>query len=157
MQEASSTLLAICAEKQPDHWPSLQGIPVMWLGLSWDCHVALRFWGSFHERFFHHNSNLMEISFCSHPCCSEGIAMKFFTWMTCAKFCSDIMPYNGVILKLIFHQILITMEKSFVKWAPGPWFNMKFSFKIREFHCKDKMVIRWSYIYNNWKDGFVEY
>ena len=77
--------------------------------------------GPFH-RFFHHNSNSIKISFCSHPCCSEVIAMKFCTWhdscavMPCAKFSSDTMPYNGVKLKPIFHQM---MEKLFVKWAPG--------------------------------------
>ena len=78
----------------------------------------------FPERFFHPNSNWMDISFCSHPSCSEVIAMKFCTWhdspaiMTCAKFCSNILPYNGVIRKLNSHRILITTEKSLVKWAP---------------------------------------
>ena len=79
-------------------------------------------WDPFHEWFFHHNSNLMEILFCSHPSCNEVIAMKFCTGhdscavVGCAKFCSDMMSYNGVTLKPIFHPIWITMEKSFVKW-----------------------------------------
>ena len=83
-------------------------------------------WGLFHEWFFHHNSNSMEISFCFHWSCSAVIAMKFCTWlnscavMTCAKVCSDMLPCNGVTLKPIFHRISITMEKSFMKWAPGP-------------------------------------
>ena len=34
--------------------------------------------------------------------------------------CSDMMPYNGVALKPILHQIWITMEKFLVKWAPAP-------------------------------------
>ena len=67
----------------------------------------------------------MEIPCCSGPSCSVGIAMKFCTWhdscavMACAKFSSDMMPYNGVTLKPIFHQIWIMMEKSFVKCVPG--------------------------------------
>ena len=83
----------------------------------------------FPERFFHRNSNWMDISFCSHPSCSEVIAMEFSTWhdssavMPCAKFCSNILPFNGVIQKLIFHRILITTEKSLVKWAPGGLVN----------------------------------
>ena len=54
--------------------------------------------GPFHERFFHGNSNSMEISFCSHPSCSTVIAVKFCTWhdscavVARAKFCSDIIP-----------------------------------------------------------------
>ena len=61
----------------------------------------------------------------SHPSCSEVIAIKFCTWhdscivVACAKFCSDMIPYNGVTLKPIFHQIWITMGKFFVKWVPG--------------------------------------
>ena len=59
----------------------------------------------------------IEISF-SHPKCVEVIAMKFCTWHdSCAKFCSDIIPYNGDTLKLFFHLMWITMVKLFVKWA----------------------------------------
>ena len=49
----------------------------------------------------------------------------FCTWhdscavIACAKFHSDIIPYNGVTVKLIFHRIRIMMEKLFVKWALG--------------------------------------
>ena len=52
--------------------------------------------GPFHERYFHCNSDSMEISFCSYPSCKEMIAMKFCTWhdsfadMACAKFCNNI-------------------------------------------------------------------
>ena len=80
--------------------------------------------GRFHF-FIHRNSNLMEISCCAHPSCVEVIATKFCTWhdswavVPCAKFNSDILPYNEVTVKIIFHQIWIMMEKSFVKWAPG--------------------------------------
>ena len=65
----------------------------------------------------------LEISLWSHPCCSEVIAMKFCTWhnscavMACAKFCSDMISYNGGTLKPIFHRIWITIEKLFMKWA----------------------------------------
>ena len=64
--------------------------------------------GPFHERFFNCNSNLMEVSFRSHPCGREVIAMRFCTGhhscavASAAKFCSDIIPYNGVTLKTNF-------------------------------------------------------
>ena len=80
---------------------------------------------AFHAQFFLCNSNSMEISFCSHPSCSEVISVEFCTWQeSCAvvasvKFCSCMIPYTSVTLKPIFHQIWITIEKSFVKWPPG--------------------------------------
>ena len=82
--------------------------------------------GPFHKRFFHRNSNLIKISFYSPPRCSELIAMKFCTWhdsfavVACGKFCSDMVPYDGITLKSIFIEIWITMENLFVKWAPVP-------------------------------------
>ena len=52
--------------------------------------------------------------------------MKLCTWhdsctvISCAKFCRDFIPYNGVTSKLIFHGIWVNDEKkSFMKWAPG--------------------------------------
>ena len=77
-----------------------------------------------YEWFFHCNWNSMEISFCFHPSCSELIVIRFCKWhdscavMACTKFCSIMIPYNGVTLKPIFHPIWITMETSFVKWSP---------------------------------------
>ena len=82
------------------------------------------------ERFFHRNSHSMEISFCCHPSCVEVIAMKFCTWhdscagVPCAKSYSDLIPYHGVTLKQNFHRIWNTMEKSSVKWAPGPLYAL---------------------------------
>ena len=70
-------------------------------------------------------SNSMEISVHSQPRCGAVTTMTFCTWhdsravAACAKCCSDIVSYNGVTLKSIFHRIWIMMEKSFVKWAPG--------------------------------------
>ena len=102
-----------------------------WLGWKMLCVMCIIvvtgavIWDRFQELFFHRNSNSMEILFCSHPNCSEVIAMKFCTWhdscvvMTCAKFCRDMILYNGVTMKRIFHWIWIMMEKSFMKWAPG--------------------------------------
>ena len=72
----------------------------------------------FHQPFVHHNSNLMEISFCCHPYCHKVIVMQFCTWhnncavVTCAQFCSNMIPHNGVRLKSIFNQILILVEKN---------------------------------------------
>ena len=67
------------------------------------------------RRLFHRNSNSMETSFCPHPSCSEVIAMKF---CTAVFFFADSIQCNGITLKIIFHNIWITVEKSFVKWAP---------------------------------------
>ena len=77
------------------------------------------------SRTIFRNSNSMEISLCSHWRCIEVIAMKFCTWqdscavMACAKFCSDLMSYNGITVKQIFHRNWMAMEKSPMKWAPG--------------------------------------
>ena len=55
-------------------------------------------------------------SFCSHPSCCEVVATKFYTWhgicavVTCAKFCSDEVPCNGVAMKAILHRIWIMKE-----------------------------------------------
>ena len=52
------------------------------------------------------------------------VAMKFCIWhdsctdMACAKSDSDMIPYYGVTLQPIFDPTWITMENSFVKWAP---------------------------------------
>ena len=62
-----------------------------------------------------------EVHSCSLSCCNEVIAVKFCTWqdscavVACAKFCSDLIPYNKVTPKPIFHLIWITIEKSFIK------------------------------------------
>ena len=51
--------------------------------------------------------------------------MEFCTWhdscavMACAKLCSVMIPYNGVTLIPLFHQILNMMERLFLKWPPG--------------------------------------
>ena len=61
----------------------------------------------------------------SHPSCSKVIAIKFCTWhnsctvVACAKFWRDMIAYNEVTLKPIFHQIWITIGKLFVKQIPG--------------------------------------
>ena len=69
----------------------------------------------------HFTSDLtLDIPFCYHPNCSEVSDMKFCTWhdscavTACAKLGSDMMTYNGVTLKTIFHRIRIWMEKLFV-------------------------------------------
>ena len=38
--------------------------------------------------------------------------------MACAKFCSDMIPYNGVTLKQICHRIWIRMDKILHEMAP---------------------------------------
>ena len=106
-----------CWQSQQAH--SRSGIDLVFI---WDimCHtgyVGRKTWGPFHKGFFHHVSNSIEILFCSHPSSSEVVVMKFYTWHdSCA--CSDMVPYNEVTRKPIFHRIWFTMEKLFVKWAP---------------------------------------
>ena len=86
------------------------------------CHVFL---GTISLTIFHHNSNVMEISFCSYPTTNKVIATKFGTWhdgwavMACAKFCCDMITSNWIRAKWNFHRIWIVMEKSLVKWVPG--------------------------------------
>ena len=73
-------------------------------------------------------SNSIQISFCSLTNSNEVITIKFCTWqdssavVPCAKFDCYMKHYYGVTLKPIFHWIRITMEKSFMKWAPG-WYH----------------------------------
>ena len=113
--------------------------------LSYKSHNATR--GSFLERFFHRKSNSMEISSRSHPSCKQAIALKFCTWhdicavVACANFWSVIIPFNGVTSKPSFHRILITMEKSFVKWAISPMSHNAPFCKVHTCaHLCDKMV-----------------
>ena len=79
---------------------------------------------SISRKIFHRNSNSLGISFYSYPNYVKMIIMEFCRWhdncavMGCAQFCSDIWPYSGVTVKQFL--IWITMEKSFVKWAPVP-------------------------------------
>ena len=79
----------------------------------------LAYWyqkNKFHKWFFHCNSNLMEMWFFSQASCREVITMKFCTWhdscaaVTCAKFCSDMIPFDQVTSKPIFHRIWIRIE-----------------------------------------------
>ena len=39
--------------------------------------------------------------------------------VACAKFCSNMIPDNGVTLKSNFHLIRITIKASFVRWTTG--------------------------------------
>ena len=64
-------------------------------------------WGPFHERF----SIEIQIWWKIYSAVIQDVAK----W---PLFCSDMILYNGVTLKLTFRQIWISVEKSFVKWAP---------------------------------------
>ena len=51
----------------------------------------------FHKHIFHHNSNVMEVSSCSHPNSNEVIALTFCMVqlsVACAKFCCDMITSN---------------------------------------------------------------
>ena len=80
--------------------------------------------GPFHERFFHRNSNSMEISFHSHLNSNSAITTKFCTWhdscavVACAKICCDPMASNGITVRRSFHRIWIAGKISLVKRAP---------------------------------------
>ena len=106
------------------------------------CHSHMLYW-NFHHWWINHWSPethfrndfsiVIQIrwEFHSAPSCTELIAVKFCTWhdsctvMACAKFCSDIIPYNGVTLKPMFYQIWITMEKIFCEMVPWPHTHIK--------------------------------
>ena len=83
-------------------------------------------WYPFHWQFFHHNSIVVEISFCSHPNSNEVITTKFCTChdscavMACAKFCCDMYNSKWITAKRNFHQIWIVMANSLVTWVTGP-------------------------------------
>ena len=81
------------------------------------------------SKFFSRNSNSMEISCCSHTRFGEVIVMKFCAWHdSCAKFCSHMIPYNEVTLKIRDVKIKFpSMGKSFMNWAPGVRLNIKMS------------------------------
>ena len=70
----------------------------------------------------------MEISFCSHPSYRSAV-------MAWTKFCSFMIPYNGVTLIPIFNRTWITMEKPFVKWAPEPCLHTRIKVHIMNLLC----------------------
>ena len=82
--------------------------------------------GPFHERFFHHISNSMENWCKCNSIVRYHITTIFCTCndsttvVACVKFHSDHFTTIWMRAKWNFHRILITMEKSFVKWTPGP-------------------------------------
>ena len=91
----------------------------------------------------------MEISFCSHPNNNIVIATIFGTWhdswavVACAKFCRDMITSNWIKAKWNFHRIWIVMEKSLVKWVPGPLLptdSSKTSIEIREWMSRGEMT-----------------
>ena len=73
-------------------------------------------------KFFHHNSNSMEISIPSHINSNVVIATKLCTWhnsyavMAYEKFCWNLMTMNWVTTKWNFHQTYIVNIKSLVNW-----------------------------------------
>ena len=75
-------------------------------------------------RFFHRDSNSMEISFHSHLDSNTVIATKLCTWhdscavVACAKICCDLMASNGIMARQSLHRIWIAGKKPLVKWAP---------------------------------------
>ena len=73
--------------------------------------------GVFHKKYFHHNSNMMEISFCIHPNSKRQIATNVCTWHgSCAVVsCADIFSKDGVTAKRICHAIVIVMKQALVK------------------------------------------
>ena len=100
---------------------------------------------AFHERLFHWNSNSMKNSFCTHPRCREVIAVKFCIWhdscavVVCAKFYSDVIPYNAITPETNFplnwnYDGEIVREKGpFPKWPARSREISQHSFTIRVF------------------------
>ena len=99
----------------------------------------------FHLQYFHHNSNVMEISYCSHLNFNQPIAPSFFTChdscavMACAKSWSDIITKNWITVKRNFHQIWFVMEQALVKGIPQ--LMMKCGSLIEWYSCNMTQII----------------
>ena len=69
--------------------------------------------GPFDLQFFHHNSNVMAISFCSHPNTNKLIATIFGTWhdsravVACANFYYDMITSKWIAAGLPTSKILL--------------------------------------------------
>ena len=97
-------------------------------------------WAPFHSRFFHHNSNSIDISFnCN---LSDHITTKFCAWhdnavvLPCAKFGSDHFIRLRMRAKWIFHHISIVMEKYLMKCRRAHFTN----------ECYIVIQIRWTFV-----------
>ena len=81
--------------------------------------------GSISLVILYRNSNFIEISFYSQPTFNSVITTKFCTChdstavMACAKFCSDLIPRDGMTAKLDIHFIWILRQISRVAWTLG--------------------------------------
>ena len=115
-------LITVPADAQAPYagtWPSARIVTVTKLKIFLFralCHLFGP--GAHFTDFFLRNSNSMEIPFFSHP--SNVITMKICEWHD-RWYVKNVVAiwYTRVTVKLIFHRIWITIEKSFVKWAPG--------------------------------------
>ena len=85
--------------------------------------------GLFHERIFHRYSNSIEIRFYGNCIVGFHISPNFCTChdsiavVPCAQFRSDHLTTTQMGSEWNFHRIWITMENSFMKWAPGHTFS----------------------------------
>ena len=76
-----------------------------------------RFWYPFHSQSFNHNSNVMEISFCSHPNSHIAIATNFRTWqdtcavVECAALCYDMITSNWITDTWNLHRFCVVTKK----------------------------------------------
>ena len=78
-------------------------------------------WGPFHQRWFHRNSNSVEISCCSHPCCSELIVMKLCTLHhSCAIAACAISSSDPVLYTMELHKNLFSVEFQ-LRWKKRSW------------------------------------
>ena len=86
-------------------------------------HDIPKFWGPFHQWYFHGNSNLME-TFTFNSIVGYHTATKFCSChdstavMQCAKFHSNFFTTTWMGAEWNFRQIWITIDNLFVKWAP---------------------------------------
>ena len=85
--------------------------------------------GPFHERIFHRYSNSIENRFYGNCIVGFHISPNFCTChdsiavVPCAQFRSDHLTTTRMGSEWNFHRIWITMENSFMKWAPANTFQ----------------------------------
>ena len=114
-------------------------------------------WGPFHERFFHHYSNSMELSLCSHSSCSEVIAMNFCTWhdvrtVVACKNCSDVIHNNSrsctsskFLSNLNYDGKIVSEMRTWYQWLFAP---THVSLCISLYMCMYIYTHIYIYIYN---------
>ena len=82
--------------------------------------------------------------------CAATSSDKVGTWhdscvfVAYVEFCNGMISYRGITLDQFFHRIWITMEKSFVKWAPGCIVSLFLQVMPRRIKQSDYLIAYWN-------------